>query len=362
MEQVPCSFCRSTRQRVRYRVDPAKYHPDYLNAVSLVGVEPPKVFSVAECLECGLLFLNPRYSGEELQAAYPEEQYTSRAGQFTAKILLRPAGEPPAVENRGERPDSDKNRRRLAELRRFKAAGRVLEVGCCNGSFLALLEANGYRTYGVDFAPKAIDNARNAFGLENVFCGELEDADLPEGHFDAVVMYDTIEHLPDPGRTLREIRRISRPDAALIVQTPDFDSLNARLMPRSLLCPAQHLYYFRRRDLEGFLRPLGYEAAGDKVWRSGPLRWGYYAAMHWMARIAVRLHRDGAAAPSRAVRRLLQAAGLFYRREEGLRRLKLVGASNLPAWGAFKTFYFLGTGAAVGGEAADPRAMEARAQ
>lgn len=349
MEQVPCSFCQSTHQRVRYRVDPAKYHPDYLNAVSLVGAEPPSCFTVVECDECGLLYLNPRYSGEQLQAAYPEEQYTNRAGQFTAKILLRPAGEPPAVENRGERPDSEKNRRRLEELRRFKEGGRVLEVGCCNGSFLALLEAEGYQTYGVDFAPKAIENARTAFGLENLFCGELEDARLPDGHFDAVVMYDTIEHLPDPGRTLREIRRISKPDAALIVQTPDFDSLNARVMPRSLLCPAQHLYYFRRRDLERFLGALGYESAGEKVWRSGPLRWGYYAAMHWFARLAVRLHHSGAGPLSRAGRRVLQAVGLFYGREEGLRRLKLVGASNLPAWGAFKTFYFCGTGATVAG-------------
>ena len=51
------------------------------------------------------------------------------------------------VENRGELVDSAKNKKESREIMLHKKEGRILDVGCCNGSFIALLERRGWKTF-----------------------------------------------------------------------------------------------------------------------------------------------------------------------------------------------------------------------
>ena len=346
VERVDCDFCGSADHRVKYQVRSGHYYPEYLHAVGAVGVNPPEVFTAVECADCGLFYMNPRYAGEELAAVYPDEQYTDRAGCFSGGILLRQSGDVPKVHMRGERVDSVKNIRRLQRIGRHKQGGRILDVGCNNGSFLALMEREGWETYGVDFSSRAIENARAEFAQERTYCGQLQDAGFEADTFDVVTLYDTIEHLPNPRAVLQEIDRICKPDALIVIQTIDFDSLNARLTPRGLISPSQHLCYFRRRDLVGLMRKSGFEVAKEHFDATRVVRPIDYWLMYRWARAMVRLHREGRSQVFEWGRRLLRVCGVIFERQEMLRRLKLVGANHLLAFRASKTFYFIKTGRA----------------
>ena len=342
MERVNCNFCGSGDSRVKYRLKAEKYHPAYLATASIIGPEPPEEFTVVGCNSCGLTYLNPRYDADELTAVYPDEQYTSRLGCLSGSILFKRSGEIPKVQFRGEVVDSSKNRDRLAAIRRHEKKGRILDVGCNNGSFLALMAKEGWETYGVDFSQTAINNAQTVFGQEHTFCGDLEQAGYEDGFFDVVTLYDTIEHLPNPRQVLQEVKRICKPSALVVIQTVDFDSVNAKVFPRSLLFPAQHLYYFRERDLRGRLQQLGFSLAEARYDTSGPLRYSFYLAMYWWTLAMVATHRSVRGWWAERCRLLLEKAGVIHGEQEMLRRLKMVGAGNMPVIRAVRTFYFIG--------------------
>lgn len=341
MELVNCDFCGSSNYRPKYQVRTSKYHPDYLQAISIVGPNPPESFTVVECRDCGLMFLNPRYSARELKEAYPDEQYSDRSGFFSGSILLKRSGAIPEIKFRGETVDSVKNRARMVRIMQFKNGGRILDIGCCNGSFLALLERNGWETYGVDFSSAAIENAQQVFGQNRTFCGELLDAEYPTNFFDVVTLYDTIEHLANPRTVLEEVQRISKTDALLVIQTNDMESLNARFFPRSMLFPAQHLYYYRKRDLVQLLAGNGFDLVEEEFATIGLFRFGFYCAMHWWTHFMVQIHKRDRRRWKESLRRLFVRTNIIFDEGEMLERLKKVGANNFPAYKAGKTFYFL---------------------
>ena len=155
----------------------------------------------------------------------------------------------------------------------------------------ALMERKGWDTYGVDFSRTAIDNSRNIFNQKNTFCGQLAEAKYPDCYFDVVTMYNTIEHLQTPKEVLNEINRILKYSGLLVIQTVDFDSINARLFPRSLIFPGQHLYYFQKRNLTNLLWSLGYVLKDFHFESIGFKRFIFYLSMHWWAKIMVLLHR-----------------------------------------------------------------------
>jgi len=341
METVCCNFCGCSETKVRYGVKSQKYSPEYLNATSIVGPHPPAKFTVVACEQCGLMYLNPRYDSKELAAVYPDEQYTNRVGYFSGSILFGFNKILPKVENRGELVDSAKNKKNLREIMFHKKVGRILDVGCCNGSFIALLERRGWKTFGVDFSKTAIENARNVYGQKNTFCGQLTDAKYRDSYFDVVTMYNTIEHLQNPKEVLKEIARILKPSGLLVVQTVDFDSINAKLLPTSLIYPGQHLYYFRGHDLRENLRELGFSLERSHFNTIGLKRSLFYLSMHWWTRAMVSLHRKNRKGLTELFRKILERIGIIHSEYEMLKRMKMVGANNIPMLRADRTFYFI---------------------
>src|SRR5207249_2479651 len=61
---------------------------------------------------------------------------------------------------------------------RGERIGKLLEIGCGGGSFLAGMRDLGWEVEGIDFDPVAVDHARRQYGLD-VRHGLLEDEDYP---------------------------------------------------------------------------------------------------------------------------------------------------------------------------------------
>lgn len=136
--------------------------------------------------------------------------------------------------------------------------GRLLDVGCGNGSFLDQMRSLGWDVAGVEPDGEAVSVACEMYGLD-VFWGSLEEADFPDGYFDAITVNHVIEHVPDPIGLLRECRRVLKPEGKLVVTTPNINSLGRRTFDEAWLHwdPPRHLHLFSSQTLRACVEAVG---------------------------------------------------------------------------------------------------------
>jgi SAM-dependent methyltransferase len=198
---------------------------------------------------------------------------------------------------------------------------RVLDVGCGNGSQLALpLVSEGFRLTGVDTDERSIEHARRlAAGSLNArfMCGRVEQLSSAE-EFDVVVLSEVLEHMAEPSRLLEASAGRMTADAVLIVTVPNgygefeldswmFRALRLQRMvdalarnKRAVMAATDnhesgHVQFFTRRRLSGLFRQCGLSIfrAEASVLLSGPLV-GHTLArsprfIEWNARVTDRL-------------------------------------------------------------------------
>jgi 2-polyprenyl-3-methyl-5-hydroxy-6-metoxy-1,4-benzoquinol methylase len=102
------------------------------------------------------------------------------------------------------------------------AAGlRVLDAASGEGYGTEMIARGGAKSVvGVDLDPKAVEHARERYGLE---FREADVGALPfeDGSFDLVVSFETIEHVKDGERTVSEFHRVLTDDGLLVISTPN---------------------------------------------------------------------------------------------------------------------------------------------
>ena len=157
-------------------------------------------------------------------------------------------------------------------IRRFRAGGRLLEIGCAYGFFLQ--EARSfYDVAGIEIADTAVAFCRDR-GLA-VINGVAEESTIGQlGAFDVIVLLDVIEHLPDPRRTLALCREHLNPGGIIVISTGDFASLYARLAGRNwrLMTPPQHLWFFTPESMRRISHSVGLQLQRcDHPWKIVPL-------------------------------------------------------------------------------------------
>jgi SAM-dependent methyltransferase len=238
---VSCPLCGANDYRVRFasslrgHIDPQRHYASTSHEFGRwTG-------AIVECRSCSLVYMNPRPHHQRVQdlygavedARYVEEE-PGRVATFSESLKL---------------------------VQRHAAGGRLLDVGCHIGTFLELAERAGYSVTGVEPSRWAAERA-NARLRGNVFCGAIEDAPIPADAFDAVTIWDVIEHLPDPASDLRAIWTALRPGAVVAISTMDVDAWFPRLAGRRWPWYMQmHLVYFSRRTLPEMLRREGFQIA-----------------------------------------------------------------------------------------------------
>lgn len=149
-------------------------------------------------------------------------------------------------------------RSRLTRLRKLLGApGRLFEIGCGTGLFLDEARAAGWEARGLEVSAYAADVARRrGFDVAGV---PAEEANLPAGGFDAVVMWDVIEHVRDPAGLLETAGRAVRPGGLLALSTGDITSLCARWSGAKwhLFNLPEHLFFFSPDSLRRLFARAG---------------------------------------------------------------------------------------------------------
>jgi 2-polyprenyl-3-methyl-5-hydroxy-6-metoxy-1,4-benzoquinol methylase len=216
------------------------------------AVVVPKVaksrFDVVHCPGCGLEYLHPQPTWEEIQEIYSSDYYAT----WDMKD--------------GEKESTGKMkrltfRRRLGELRRYVSSGAILDIGTATGFFLDEVRADGsFEPYGVEVSTYAGTIAQSKFGVDRIHIGTLETAPFEADFFSAVAMSDLIEHVQDPRQTLKGVHRILRQGGVAMIMTPDSASPTRRQMgARWTHFKLEHLFYFSPKAMHMLAAECGFE-------------------------------------------------------------------------------------------------------
>lgn len=245
MEQIVCNLCGS-----------ADAIPVFANLPDLLLERKDVWTTLVKCCSCGLIYQNPRPTLAEMSMHYPPE-YESYALEPAAENIswLRRQAIQYGIAKRGR------------FITRHRPAGRLLDVGCAAGTFLRGMESSGkWQVAGVEISEYAARIARERYRLD-VRVGTLEQAGFPDEFFDAITLWDVLEHLHDPAASLREVCRILKPDGLVVIRVPNASSWDAALFGRywAGLDAPRHLYVFTQATLGALLAANGLRA---KAWSS----------------------------------------------------------------------------------------------
>lgn len=196
------------------------------------------------CGRCAFVQVRERPSADALAAMYGETYFAR--GKYDNGFAQR-----------------RENQRRIAMMERagVRRGARVLDVGCGPGDFVSFA-GDRFDMWGLDVSASAIDEARrrNPRIADQLASGFVEEQRYPTDFFDAIVMWDVVEHLWDARAVLRVLVGCLRAGGVLLLSTPDIGAATARVMgPRwAFMTPPEHLGFFSRPSLEFLLeRELG---------------------------------------------------------------------------------------------------------
>lgn len=107
--------------------------------------------------------------------------------------------------------------------------GKVLEIGCSSGEFLASLQKKGWEVKGLEISKKATQEAIKK-GIDVTVHDANEKLPIEDDSFDVVISGETIEHLFEDVDFLNECYRVLKKDGILIITTPNLTSLKNRIL------------------------------------------------------------------------------------------------------------------------------------
>jgi 2-polyprenyl-3-methyl-5-hydroxy-6-metoxy-1,4-benzoquinol methylase len=215
------------------------------------------------CSQCGTLVLTKGLSLDEVRVKDDDRDFYSK--EYWLSYQTDEYGYPD-IHQRSRQDMPGRCLYWLQTLMRYKfAPGKVLELGCCHGGSVALMEWAGFEATGLELSPWVVDFAKKTFDIP-MLLGPLEDRQIEPASLDAIVLYDVLEHLPDPLSTIRHAASLLKEDGIFIIQTPDYiegktylDLVTGQDRFLDQLKPDEHIYLFNRRSVSKFFRSVGFD-------------------------------------------------------------------------------------------------------
>jgi SAM-dependent methyltransferase len=144
--------------------------------------------------------------------------------------------------------------------------GRLLDVGANVGTFVAQAK-DRWDAIGLEPSAAAVTWGRAHLGAPLEVGSIVDEVPAYVGRFDAVTLFDVVEHLDDPAAALRQCRRYLAPGGRLFITTPDIGSPGARLLGRGwyYLDLDQHISMFSAATLTTLLRREGFRVLARRT-------------------------------------------------------------------------------------------------
>jgi 2-polyprenyl-3-methyl-5-hydroxy-6-metoxy-1,4-benzoquinol methylase len=140
---------------------------------------------------------------------------------------------------------------------------RTLELGSGHGGFVALMRWAGFDASGLEVSPSLVQYAKSTFGVP-MFTGPIEKQEIKPGSLDIILLFDVLEHIPDPRATMQRCIELLSPSGFVILQTPCFPAgqtyeelvQTKSRFPEMLKAP-DHLHLFSRESITRLFSELG---------------------------------------------------------------------------------------------------------
>jgi SAM-dependent methyltransferase len=198
------------------------------------------------CECCGLIFLSPQPSASFLKDHYQHYLPSS--------------------------PEAAEAWRDMMELVFLKSAalidsqidipGRLLDVGCGYGFFVALMAERGWQAEGIEISAVGRDYARTRLVVE-VSPDPLPRPEWPEASYDVISLFYVIEHLAEPMTILEEAYRLLRPGGLLLLRWPHTTPIVRLLKPWAsslgLYQAPSHLFDFSPQTILRMAEEVGFQ-------------------------------------------------------------------------------------------------------
>lgn len=207
-------------------------------------------WQLSECPGCGFTYTAVR--------KMPEGLYQDEYEQDGAYLLMLDAARRTAAGEWGFRQLWWFKRLGLKWLERATNGRRLVEIGCGPGTFLMVAKSRGWDVTGVEPAALAAKQAAE-LGLA-VTHGYVEPfAAANTRPFDAAVLFEVLEHVPDPVAVLRAIRSLVAPGGVFVMSVPNLDDPYCLKQQIRSAMPPVHINFFNRRSLRKALESAGFE-------------------------------------------------------------------------------------------------------
>jgi SAM-dependent methyltransferase len=201
--------------------------------------------TIVRCRRCDLVYVSPTFDEEHYQTVYASAEYQDIVRDLGIK----------SHDYRTERFGTERVGLMASHL--DAASPRYLDIGCSTGFVVEAARDRGWSAIGIDLNPSAVEFGRSR-GLD-LRAVALEDGGFADDSFDAVSLFDVLEHLFDPLRTLRAARRLLRPGGILFMYVPNYDSASRLLMGKDahFIWPTHHLNYYTPTTIRDLMQREG---------------------------------------------------------------------------------------------------------
>jgi SAM-dependent methyltransferase len=210
--------------------------------------------SIVKCRRCGLVYVNPRLDVESLAKVYSKDYFVSDANDpgvdykayanyiSDEKVILRSMN------------------RRMKKVEKYAPRkGRVLDVGCAAAFSLLAAQQCGWEAEGIEYSDFCVDYARSR-GL-NVHQGGLDSFQAQPESFDAITMWDYLEHSCNPLEELKTCNRLLKDKGVVVLSIPNVDSWSYFHLKEKWIGfkNIEHFYFYSRKTLAQLAEMAGFK-------------------------------------------------------------------------------------------------------
>jgi SAM-dependent methyltransferase len=211
---------------------------DLVTLLSDLTTRLGEVYSLSLCRDCSFIGTSPLPSFDNLKQYYNEDYWLQGNGK-TSKLLTRFY----AIRMRG----IIKNIKQ-----QVLPKARILDWGAGDGSFLRLLDQQGYDSFG-------IDNFSSPTHHKKLINTSIEDVPFANEFFDAITCFHVLEHIGNPVQAVIKALSLLKPGGIFVVEVPNIASLGFKLFKKTwypLDIPV-HLNHFNPAVLQKLFENAG---------------------------------------------------------------------------------------------------------
>lgn len=206
-------------------------------------------FSLVRCVDCNLLATSPRPADSDLGTYYQSDDYishTSRANGLTNSLYLLAR----KFTLSGK----------LEMINQLRTRGKILDVGCGTGDFLAHCKKDGWDVQGIEPGGPARELAQQKK------IPVIDNIEQAAGPYDVITLWHVLEHVPDPSITLTQLTSLLAQSGTLVIAVPNHDSYDGAKYKQywAGYDVPRHLWHFDKRNMERLLHKNGFRLKNVK--------------------------------------------------------------------------------------------------